>query len=304
MNNKTSSEELGWHPMWFGCEEFGENLISSIKNYQKENNLRCTGIVDEATYRRIVTQQEVSKLNYEPLYFDNQNKHLLYNGNKVNIYWNKVKLWNEEGGIKHDKETYYKYKSDSLREIKMFVNHWDACLNSTSCGRIINKRGLSMHFLIDNDGTIYQMLDMQHAAWQCGDRKVNRKSVGVEISNAFYTKYQEWYVKKGFGKRPVVERSYVNGFNVGKHLGFYDVQLQALAALWEAISFATETNLEILESRKVEKEVLDCNYSGFVNHFNIKKRKIDCASLNMEKVLNEAKRIRFTFRENEQEGEL
>lgn len=304
MNNKKSSEEFGWHPEWFGCEDFNQELEQSIKLYQKEHNLKCTGYVDEATYRRIITEQEAKTENYSPLYFSNTNKYIIYNNKKIKIYWNKVKLWNEEGGIKHDKETYYKYPSKTDRKISLFVNHWDACLNSKSCGKIVNKRGLSMHFLIDNDGTIYQMLDMQHAAWQCGDRKVNRQSLGVEISNAFYTKYQEWYEKNGFGKRPIVERSYVNGFNVGKHLGFYDVQLQALAALWEAVSYGTDTELKVMESRKVEKSVLDCTYSGFVNHFNIKKRKIDCASLNMEKVLKESKRIRFAFRESEQEDEL
>lgn len=303
MNNKKSSEDLGWHPEWFGCEDFNQELVEAIKAYQKENNIRSTGYVDESTYRRIFTEQESSSSSYKPLYFSNEEKYIIFNNKKIRIFWNKVKLWNEEGGIKHEKETYYKYNRKENRDIKMFVNHWDACLNSKSCGAIINKRGLSMHFLIDNDGTVYQMLDMQDAAWQCGDKKVNKHSLGVEVSNAFYTKYQDWYIKNGFGERPVIERSFVNGFNVGKHLGFYDVQLQALAALWEAVSFSTNTELKILESRKVENEVLECNFSGFVNHFNIKKRKIDCASLNMQRVLEEAQRINNVFRLSEKEDE-
>ena len=62
-----------------------------------------------------------------------------------------------------------------------------------------------MHFLIDNDGTIYQMLDTQHIAWHAGIPRYeggNKRGIGVEISNAYYPKYQEWYIKHGFGERP------------------------------------------------------------------------------------------------------
>ena len=42
-----------------------------------------------------------------------------------------------------------------------------------------NERGLSVHFLIDNDGTIYQTLDLGHAPFR--PRSVNEISVGVEL---------------------------------------------------------------------------------------------------------------------------
>ena len=61
---------------------------------------------------------------------------------------------------------------------------------------------------IDNDGTIFQMLDTQHKAWHAGIPNYeggNPKGIGVEISNAYYLKYQDWYVKNGFGERPVQE---------------------------------------------------------------------------------------------------
>jgi hypothetical protein len=45
---------------------------------------------------------------------------------------------------------------------------------------------------------------MNHIAWHAGSRTVNRKSVGVEISNAYYPKYQSWYKKNGFGERPSI----------------------------------------------------------------------------------------------------
>ena len=39
-------------------------------------------------------------------------------------------------------------------------------------------------------------MDMNHIAWHASHRTVNRKSVGVEISNAYYPKYQNWYIRK------------------------------------------------------------------------------------------------------------
>ena len=82
-------------------------------------------------------------------------------------------------------------KKKPQRDVKMFVNHWDVCLSSKSCERIMKKKGTSVHFCIDNDGTIYQLLDTQHAAWQAGTRVTNLASVGVEISNAYYKKYNK-----------------------------------------------------------------------------------------------------------------
>ena len=112
-------------------------------------------------------------------------------------------------------------------------------------------------------------------------------SIGVEISNAFYTKYQNWYVKKGFGERPIVE-SYVNGRSVGKHLDFYPVQLEALAALWAAISNATGINMDVCEVQGYCEECAKGQFNGFINHYNLTTNKIDCSSLNMNQMLNKA----------------
>ena len=58
------------------------------------------------------------------------------------------------------------------RKPTFFVNHWDVCLSADSCAKVLNKRGISVHFLIDNDGTIFQMLDTQHKAWHAGHSSI------------------------------------------------------------------------------------------------------------------------------------
>ncbi len=72
---------------------------------------------------------------------------------------------------------------DRLREVvDQFVLHYDAAGSSQRCFEILqDKRGLSVHFLLDVDGTIYQTLDLRDQAWHA--TKANPRSIGVEIAN-------------------------------------------------------------------------------------------------------------------------
>lgn len=66
--------------------------------------------------------------------------------------------------------------------VDQFVLHYDVSGVSRECFRILHDvRGLSVHFMLDIDGTIYQTMDVKERAWHattCNDR-----SVGVEIAN-------------------------------------------------------------------------------------------------------------------------
>ena len=165
--------------------------------------------------------------------------------------------------------------------------------------RVIKKRGISIHFGIDNDGTIYQMLDTQHAAWQAGGRQWNHDSIGVEIANAFYPRYQSWYEKNGFGPRPVREKGDVkcHGRKLEKHLGFYDVQIDALVALFAALNknlgipLQSPTDALGRNSEAISPEAASSNFSGFVSHYHLTKRKIDCAGLDLTEVCRRAKNV-------------
>jgi N-acetylmuramoyl-L-alanine amidase len=178
----------------------------------------------------------------------------------------------------------------------MFVNHWDVCLSSESCASVLNKRGLSVHFLIDNDGTIFQMLDTQHKAWHAGIPNYeggNTKGVGVEISNAYYPKYQSWYKTNGFGERPIQNHGYVHGATLDPFLDFYPVQLEALKALWGAMHdglsiplvYPTDSNGNIETS--VHTACERGEFHGICNHYNFIKSKIDCAGLDLPSLLQE-----------------
>ena len=287
--NLNSSKKHGWTPEWFGADSVDESLIKKIKEFQKEYQLESDGLVGPSTLRRLETKLlEEESYSIKNKRFKNEDKYIVYNNKKFPIAWNKVILWDESRGLKAKEGCYYDWSGRPDRKPIQFVNHWDATLSSEACAKIINKRGLSMHFLIDNDGTIYQMLDIQHVAWQAGSKLWNTNGIGVEISNAFYTKYQNWYVKNGFGERPIVT-SEVNSKKVGPHLDFYPVQLQALAALWAAIADSTGMNLEVCNTKGVDEDCRTMKFNGFVNHYNLTANKIDCASLNIEKILKMAK---------------
>jgi N-acetyl-anhydromuramyl-L-alanine amidase AmpD len=66
--------------------------------------------------------------------------------------------------------------------VRQFVVHHDGMGSSRDCFRVLHdERGLSVHFLIDNNGDIYQTLDLVDCAFQAAG--VNEISIGVELCN-------------------------------------------------------------------------------------------------------------------------
>ena len=82
--------------------------------------------------------------------------------------------------------------------VSQFVLHFDGCVNSRSCFKTMHNRprpsgegcGLSAHFMIDADGTIYQTLDLLERAFHA--EEVNSISIGAEICNRGKVDRAEW----------------------------------------------------------------------------------------------------------------
>ena len=284
--NVNSSSRFGWSPDWFGGEFHDSDLVDAIIAYQKEHNLKPDGMVGMQTFRRIFTEREKEISQWQPRTSSRSTNHIVYNGEFFAIRWDKVILWDEEDGLKA-KEGCYRKQVGEDRDIKLFVNHWDVCLSAESCQNVLDNRGISVHFLIDNDGTIFQTVDMQHQAWHAGNQ--NSFSVGVEISNAYYTKYQSWYVDKGFGERPL-ERGTVRGQELEEHLGFYPIQIQAAQALWKAVANACDLPLRtpIADGKEIDRlydPATKGQWRGFVHHYQISDKKIDCGGFDLTQYL-------------------
>ena len=292
--NEASAKKLGWEPSWFGERHFDDKLVRAIKKWQKQRRLSADGMCGPSTFRRLWTERQSDIDDHKP---DNPHysNYIVYNGEFFPIEWDKFVLWSEKGGMESKPGHYYDYSGRAKRKIRYFVNHWDVCLNAKSCQRVLDRRGISVHFLIDNDGTIYQTMDIQHGAWHAGSARANRASVGVEISNAYYPKYQNWYVKNGFGERPIVDDAWVHGDKLEPFTGFYPEQVEAAKALWKAIHVATgipyETPLSQFgkTSTRYVQNVPYGSFSGFVSHYHVSKKKIDCAGLDIKTLLDEIK---------------
>ena len=299
--NQASEKKLGWEPYWFGARQNDEECVDAIAAWQEEAGITADGLCGPSTYRRIWTERE-EDISSNVIYHigPNDGKHpnasrlIVHNGHFYPIDWDVV-LWDNPSALASNYGTFYNYAGKEDRRPTFFVNHWDVCLSSKSCSSILDKRGISVHFCIDNDGTIHQLLDTQHGAWHAGGHEWNHKSIGVEISNAFYPKYQDHYVRHGFGERPTIKGAVVHGNKVEDHLGFYPVQLQAAQALWKAISEVHDIPLEYPKDKDgnldtgVNKECVDGDFKGFCNHYNLTTRKIDCAGMKLDRLINEVK---------------
>src|SRR5204863_2516869 len=89
--------------------------------------------------------------------------------------------------------------------VDQFVYHFDASGTSRQCFRTLHDvRDLSVHFMLDLDGTIYQTLDVKERAWHATSS--NTRSVGIEIANpgAYPTNNPkalgEWYAPDSRGR--------------------------------------------------------------------------------------------------------
>jgi N-acetyl-anhydromuramyl-L-alanine amidase AmpD len=88
------------------------------------------------------------------------------------------------------------------QKVDQFVIHYDVCGTARTCFKVLHDhRGLSVQFMLDIDGTIYQTCDLKERAWHA--TKSNPRSVGIEIANmGAYTSVAplaEWYEKRDDG---------------------------------------------------------------------------------------------------------
>lgn len=206
---------------------------------------------------------------------------IICNGKKININWPKVKTFLDNDGLRAPVAS---YKKANRLTPNLFVVHFDVCLSSAICFRVLKERGLSVHFLIDNDGTIYQTMDTKDIAWHA--KGVNKESVGVEISNAFYKRFQESYIKMGLPPRPIVSDSMIHGRKIEEHLGFYPIQEEALKALILSLKEGINLTLSTPSIKTVDPAAEVGDFHGIVHHYHITENKIDSCGLDLTNLIS------------------
>jgi N-acetylmuramoyl-L-alanine amidase len=93
--------------------------------------------------------------------------------------------------------------------VDQFVVHFDVAGTSRQCFKILHDiRCLSVHFMLDLDGTIYQTLDLKERASHA--TIANTRSVGIEIANmGAYSRrnvktLDEWYEREPDGQMRII----------------------------------------------------------------------------------------------------
>jgi len=196
------------------------------------------------------------------------------------------------------------------RIVDQFVMHYDVCGTSRQCFRVLHDmRGLSVHFMLDIDGTIYQTLDLKERAWHATTS--NDRSIGIEIANIGAYSDREvgplknWYAKDANGKTIITIPQVMGngGVRTPNFIGrpFADEPVEAeiqgqkqvmydlTPEQYESLSKLTETLCRIfpnmprdyprdatgdLITGKLSDEQL-AGYRGLLGHYHIQSNKID-----------------------------
>jgi len=213
------------------------------------------------------------------------------------------------------------------RVVDQFVIHFDVCGVSRQCFNVLHDhRNLSVHFMLDLDGTIYQTLDVKERAWQA--TIANSRSVGIEIANMGGYRREEdsplpkWYAKDADGRTRITiperlgdggirtpnfvgrpaRNEPVEGEIQGRTLTQYDYtpeQYRALAHLTAALcKVLPKINCDYprdekgnLVRRKLEDDVLE-KYQGVLGHYHIQTNKTDPGpALDWDKLIGEAREL-------------
>ncbi|HOX58549.1 MAG TPA: peptidoglycan recognition family protein [Candidatus Paceibacterota bacterium] len=213
------------------------------------------------------------------------------------------------------------------RVVDQFVIHYDVCGTSRQCFKILHDmRDLSVHFMLDLDGTIYQTLDVKERAWHAGS--ANSRSVGIEIANmgAYpingQNPFEQWYAKaengqtritipQQFGDGGIRTKDFVGysarpepvtGMVQHRELIQYDYtpeQYEALikltAALCKALpnikcEYPRDAEGKLILQKLPEAE-LDA-YQGILGHYHIQTNKVDPGpAFQWDYVIGNARRI-------------
>lgn len=165
---------------------------------------------------------------------------------------------------------------EALRQVvRQVVVHFDGCPDARSCFKVLHdERGLSAHFLVDNDGTIYQTLDLADCAFHAAG--VNEVSVGIELQNmADAARFPHAYDKRG-GRSTLSCKIHGEDFLA---FDFTEAQYTAMTKLSTALGKVLRVPFESprVGGREQAWTVIDDprSFQGFLGHYNISPEKWD-----------------------------
>jgi N-acetyl-anhydromuramyl-L-alanine amidase AmpD len=184
--------------------------------------------------------------------------------------------------------------NENLKKIiKQFFLHHSGLYRSRDTFNVLhNQRGLSVHFILDDDGTLYQTLNVSEKAFHGGI--CNKTSIGIEIdSRANARKYSNAYDKAHQRKYRVGSRHIVSDTIHGReYLGFdySDAQYRTLIRLAVALVGYFPNILPTFPRRdgtiSRSKTIISnpTSYRGLLCHYHVSKSKWDPVSLDHPRI--------------------
>lgn len=165
--------------------------------------------------------------------------------------------------------------------VKQFVVHHDGCNTSDMCFSVLqNERGLSVHFMIDNDGTIYQTIDLGLMAYHASEWNTN--SIGVELCNRGDAKLDPNHYSSGrYGPKRDVKPVKING-NTILAFDYTPEQYQSFTRLARALQRLLP-NLPAefpqssagVQSWDTMPPSASFSFSGYIGHYHLTNQKWD-----------------------------
>lgn len=211
--------------------------------------------------------------------------------------------------------------------VDQFVLHFDVCGTSRTCFRVLqDERDLSVHFMLDLDGTIYQTLDLKERAWHATTS--NDRSIGIEIANmgaypiGGKNPFDRWYrtetngvtvitIPERLGDGGILTPHFqghparpqpVSGTVQGGQLEQYDYTPEQYAALTRLTAslckifpklqcrYPTDADGKLIP-HKLSDDELNA-YQGVLGHYHVQKNKTDPGpALNWDLVIQGAQEI-------------
>lgn len=213
------------------------------------------------------------------------------------------------------------------RVVDQFVLHYDVTGFSRETFNVLHDhRGLSVHFMLDVDGTVYQTLDLKERAWHATTS--NDRSIGIEIANigayppGVPGPLDEWYRPDargwpvltfparvadsgvrtpGFVARPARPER-ITGVIQGQPLAQYDLTAEQYAALIRltatlarvfprlTLDYPRDAAGRLITEKLPDAELAE--YRGVLGHYHIQTNKVDPGpALQWDRVINGARRL-------------
>ena len=173
--------------------------------------------------------------------------------------------------------------------VPLVVLHADVLDDIETAFHVLHSKGLSSHFGIEFDGTIYQMLDPMHVAY--GAAEVNPISIQIDLNNRMHNlvtspnapPYPPAHtrirtMRQPKYKRPLSDEVVING-KTRRSYGYTEAQYRSLSSLLRTLAGAINgLELDVPQASLANHHQWDDAYEdfkGIVAHYHLTPRRWD-----------------------------